>query len=243
MIRVIIIIWTLVALVTLPGPISGWASENPKAVKHKQLSEASKPPKQIAMPVYKPPFRGAPAVRVGAGTRGADDSMWVLAALAPEHAGLTINAQPAFYWYISRDTNHVIEFTVIDDESLELLLEKQYTAPLKAGVYCLRLAEHGIHLSPGRMYKWFVSLVLDPDRRSKDITAGGGVKRIHPPEVLQKKLDQADNAYIPNIFAEAGIWYDTLAALSEMIDAAPDNVELRRQRASLLEQVGLPKIR
>ena len=66
MIRFSIIIWTLMALVVLPEPISGWASDNPKATKQKGLSEESKPPKQIGMPVYKPPFRGAPAVRVGA---------------------------------------------------------------------------------------------------------------------------------------------------------------------------------
>ena len=243
MIRFSIIVWTLMALVVLPEPISGWASDNPKATKQKGVSEESKPPKKIGMPVYKPPFRGAPAVRVGAGTRGADDSMWVLAALVPEHAGLTLHAEPVFYWYISRNTNHAIELTVVDDESFELLLEKRYTPPLQSGLHALRLAEHGIHLSPGRMYKWFVALVLDPDHRSKDITAGGGVKRIHPSETLRKKLDHADKASIPNILAEAGIWYDAISALSEMIDAAPDNAELRRKRALLIEQVGLPKIR
>jgi hypothetical protein len=242
MIQVTIIVWTLIALVVLPGPISVRASDNPTAVKQKRLSEESKPNKQIGMPVYKPPFRGAPAVRVGAGTRGADGSVWVLAALVPEHPGLTLHAQPVFYWYISRNTSHVIELTVVDDESYELLLEKRYTSPLQSGLHSLRLSEHGVHLSPGRMYKWFVALVLDPDHRSKDITAGGGVKRIHPTETLQKKLDHADKESIPNIFAEAGIWYDALSALSEMIDAAPDNAELRRKRALLIEQVGLPKI-
>jgi hypothetical protein len=35
------------------------------------------------------------------------------------------------------------------------------------------------------------------------------------------------------------LWYDALDALSEMIQAAPNEVILRKHRASLLEQVGL----
>ena len=243
MVRFGIIIWTLIVFVALPEPISGWAADNSKAGEQKTVSKASKPPKQFGIPMYKPPLRGAPVVRVGAGTRGSGDDMPVLAALAPEHIGLTIHAQPTLYWYISETTKHAIEFTVVDEESFKLLLEKRFTPPLQAGVHTLRLSEHGIHLSPGRLYKWFVALVLDPDHRSKDIVAGGGVKRIHPSEILRKKLNQSDKTSIPNVFAEAGIWYEALTALSEMIDAAPDDAELRRKRASLLEQVGLPKIR
>ena len=47
---------------------------------------------------------------------------------------------------------------------------------------------------------------------------------------------------LAGIYAEAGLWYDALAAVSEMIERAPDNRELRRQRAALLAQVGLPPI-
>jgi hypothetical protein len=35
------------------------------------------------------------------------------------------------------------------------------------------------------------------------------------------------------------MWYDAIAALSERIEAAPNDTDLRRQRAALLEQVGL----
>jgi hypothetical protein len=41
------------------------------------------------------------------------------------------------------------------------------------------------------------------------------------------------------LYAEAGLWYDALSLLSERIEAAPTDADLRRQRAALLEQVGL----
>ena len=39
-----------------------------------------------------------------------------------------------------------------------------------------------------------------------------------------------------------GLWYDAVIALSDMIEAAPNNGLLRKQRAALMQQVGLPEI-
>jgi hypothetical protein len=47
---------------------------------------------------------------------------------------------------------------------------------------------------------------------------------------------------MPHLYAEAGLWYDALAATSDLIDAAPHDVGLRQRRAALLEQVELPDI-
>ena len=91
-------------------------------------------------------------------------------------------------------------------------------------------------------YQWFVTLVLDPNQRSKDIIAGGTIERIEFPAALRGKLAQAGKAKAPHIYAEAGLWYDALTAISELIDATPNDTVLRNQRAALLEQVGLPEI-
>jgi hypothetical protein len=44
------------------------------------------------------------------------------------------------------------------------------------------------------------------------------------------------------VLAEAGIWYDALDSLSMQIEAAPENENLRAQRAALLDQVGLEDV-
>ena len=49
-------------------------------------------------------------------------------------------------------------------------------------------------------------------------------------------------AQAPNIYAEAGLWYDALTAISDLIDTSPNAPALRQRRASLLEQVGLREI-
>jgi hypothetical protein len=63
---------------------------------------------------------------------------------------------------------------------------------------------------------------------------------LDPPAALSTKL-KADTGAVAttNAYAEEGLWYDALETISKGIAAAPDNIELRRQRAALLEQVGL----
>jgi hypothetical protein len=114
--------------------------------------------------------------------------------------------------------------------------------PPQAGIQRFQLADIGVRLETGIPYRWYVAVVLDPDRRSKDIIAGGVIERIEPSNELRFKLAQAQPAATPGIYAEAGIWYEAIAALSAQIESNPTQTHLRRQRASLLEQVGLKDI-
>ena len=194
-------------------------------------------------PVYTLPKRGAPGGRVGGGVRGgAQRDVFILSVLAPDHSGLTTSEQPSLYWYISTDTSLPVEVTIMDPQGVQPILETRLPAPVKAGVHRFRLADHNVRLAPGKAYRWFVAVVPDADRRSKDILAGGAIERVEAPSDLQGKLNQAgkDRAYF--VYAEAGLWYDALKAISDRIEAVPENQELRRQRAALLSQVGVPAI-
>jgi Domain of Unknown Function (DUF928) len=191
------------------------------------------------VPVYKLPTRGAPGGRVGGGTRG-DKNAFVLSVLAPDHSGFTTNEQPSLYWYISNSTSLPIELTLMDPQGIQPILETRLPPPIKAGIQRVRLADYNIHLAPGAAYRWFVTVVPDADRRSKDILAGGAIERVDVQEELKAKLAKAKSNETPFVYAEAGLWYDALKAISDLIDAAPQNQELRNQRTALLKQVGLP---
>ena len=60
-----------------------------------------------------------------------------------------------------------------------------YGEAIRAGIQAVRLAEHGVKLLPGTNYHWFVSLVLDPERRSKDFTVGAWIARREPDAASQ----------------------------------------------------------
>ena len=230
--------WGAIAL-SVPG-LAG-AADAPQGKPIPPIEAQTKShPATVATPVYRPPTRGVPGGRVGGGTRGTDQT-FVLSVLAPNHVGLTTQEQPAMYWYLSKAISTPIEFTVIDDQSIKPILAITLSPPFQAGVHRIRLADHEIRLLPGRLYQWFVALVMDGDHRSRDILAGGTIERREPPDTLSAQLGKA-GASAALLYAGAGFWYDALAAVSDQIDVGQSDPALWRQRASLLEQVGLTEI-
>jgi uncharacterized protein DUF928 len=191
------------------------------------------------VPVYNPPSRGAPGGRIGGGTRGGGN-IFVLSVLAPDHSGFTTSEQPSLYWFISKPTTLPIELTVMDSQGIKPLLETKLPSPAEPGIQRVRLADYNVHLAPGAAYRWFVAVVPDADRRSKDILAGGAIERVDLQEDVKTKLAQASDKEVPFVYAQAGLWYDALKSISDLIDAAPQNQELRNERTALLKQVGLP---
>jgi hypothetical protein len=193
-----------------------------------------------AVPVYHPPMRGAPGGRIGGGTRGDAESL-NLSVLAPaDHTGLTMHAQPSLYWFISSATTLPVELAVNDSDSL--VLETRLPSPTLPGVQRIRLADYGVRLTTGVRYRWYVAVVGDANRRSRDILAGGTITRVDPPETLRVETTASDPKRLPFLYGDAGLWYDTVAAISELIEATPADTVLRKQRAALLEQVGLSDV-
>jgi hypothetical protein len=184
--------------------------------------------------------RGLPGGRVGGGTRG-DETTFSLSVLAPNHTGLTLQDQPVLYWYLSQRVSSPLEFALTDD-GIKPLIETRLIPPFEPGIHGLKLEDYGGKLVPGKRYRWFVALVVDADRRSRDILAGGTIERVESIEGLAPSIAQASPSQIPFIYAEAGLWYDAIEAISNLIQASPNNSTLRKQRASLLEQSGLAEI-
>ena len=198
----------------------------------------------VAAPVYKPPMRGAPGGRVGGGTRGTGGGrdVFVLSALAPDHMGLTASEQPALYWFLSNPTTLPVEVTIIDPQATSPLYEHRLTSPVPAGVHKIDLKQIGVRLATGIPYRWSVAVVPDAKRRSRDILASATIERVENTEPLRDKLAQARAEQVAGLYAEAGLWYDALNAITEQLDRTPQNTTFRQQRAALLAQIGLPTI-
>src|SRR5205814_3159099 len=105
-----------------------------------QSAEAQQP---NAIP-YKPPSRGAPGGREGAGSRGSGGSLPTAVVLTPkDHTGLTIQEKPVLYWYLSQEAQHPVEITLTDRQSVKTLLDMLLQPPLQLGVHVMRLAGCG----------------------------------------------------------------------------------------------------
>jgi hypothetical protein len=196
---------------------------------------------QAASPVlYVPPEIGFPGRRIGAGTRSLG-RLASLQILAPDHLGYTTLEQPTLYWYLSEPTDARIDFTLRDETSVEPIAEVQLAGPAQPGVQAIRLSDLGVRLRPDVRYLWFVSLVSDPERRSKDFAAGAWISRRAPDAALRERLAAADGQE-GSVYAQSGLWYDAIGALSSRIAAAPADPTTREQRAALLDQVGLSEV-
>jgi uncharacterized protein DUF928 len=194
----------------------------------------------VVTPVYKPPNRGKPGGRIGGATRG-NNQAFTLLVLAPNHTGLTTQDQPVLYWYVSKPLSSPIQLTITDAGSTPII-EKALTTPTKGGIQRLPLAEHGVHLEPGKQYQWFLTLISDSKRQSKDVLAGATIERLPLLDIQVAQVSDLDRISAAHRYAEQGYWYDAIALISAQIEATPLDPNPRNQRAALLQQVGLEEI-
>jgi len=212
-------------------------------------AHAQQPPPQPSAeaeakpPVYVPPQRGAPSRRVGGSSRGASDKLPTVMVLVPDHVGLTVSDTPALYWYLSKPTAVRIEVTLVDDRGEAPLIEFAVAKAAGPAVHRIDLARRAVHLKPGIEYQWSVAVVPNPNERSNDVMAGGVLMRVEEPAtVAARRKAGASKEEIARLLAAEGIWYDSIALYSELIEAQPADRKLRAARAALLEQVGLKEV-
>ncbi|MDB5867575.1 MAG: uncharacterized protein JWO70_5381 [Betaproteobacteria bacterium] len=195
---------------------------------------------QAEQPLYKLPMRGAPASRIGGGTRGPNVDTPTVTVFAPDHTGMTVNPQPTLYWSLSKQAPVQIELTLLDDAGIKPLIEKVLTTPLPGGIHALSLKDAGVTLTPGIDYRWHVALVFDPKMRSSDVTSSGTIRLVPAPDTLKARLSGERAA--PAAYAAEGLWYDSIDSLMRLIDASPEDAQLKAQLDSLLTQVGITRV-
>jgi hypothetical protein len=211
-------------------------AESPAAPVAAEASPAQAPTKLL----YKPPSgAGNIPTRVSGGARGENGVDTVLFALVPDHLALTTQAQPSLFWFQSKPAKAKFELTVVEPKKPKPLLSLTSPDADKPGVHRIKLARYKVELQPDVAYEWSVAIVPDADNRSKDVIAKGVIKRVSPPGDLMSRVEKAGDLERASAYAQAGIWYDALDAISNAIEAHPDDASLREQRASLLKQVGL----
>jgi len=188
-------------------------------------------------PIYTPPSRGVPGGRVGGASRGTPNAtiaLPIIDLLAPDgHAGLTTNTTPTLYFFVSQPITSPTQFTISAATRPNPIIEVNIPAPRGAGIYSIRTADYHVRLEPGVLYTWSVSVVLDPKARSRDIVASASLMCTAPDPTLETAL-AAQPSRRAGLFAQAGLWYDAVAAAAET--SAHDR---HAALDSLMTQVGL----
>ncbi len=233
---------TLVFCILVTMPLGPLLAEPAQATAESGPADAPHvaAPDDPSLPIYTPPRKLSPRARVGGQLRGTDGSDPEIQALVPDHVGLTINQTPVLNWFLSKPTAYTVRFTLVDNRSIKPVHEALIPSPKKAGIQTINLKEMGLTLEPDIQYRWYVSVIRNPDSPSQDIVAGGVIERCEfnaclveaGPHLTCNTQSVLDNA-------RQGFWYDAMACLCTLIDARPADAPLRRMRAALLKQVGL----
>lgn len=191
---------------------------------------------------YQPPRRGAPAVRIGGGSRGIGGSTVELVVIAPDHTGLTTKEQPKLYWYVSKNVTSKLEVTLINGQDSSPVFEEAITRSKHAGIQSIDFAKTEVKLKPNLEYRWFVSIVPDTSQRSNDVVASGIIKRIIPDSELSASLVSANQSNRANIYTQNSIWYDAIDELMKSDKLSQNNTVFLERQVTLLEQAGLKTV-
>ncbi len=182
---------------------------------------------------------GGPSVRTGGFARSLSGRTPSVRLFSPEHVGWTSKASPTLFWELSQASDLPLEIVIGSDEELVPLLEVRLSGPHAAGVQAISLAEAGVKLDPNRVYRWSASLVVDEQRRSRDVVAGSALMFRPPPEAEMADFQAAPAGHLAHRFAARGYWYDAFSQLNLWLEEEPQDARLLDHRRALLKQVGL----
>jgi Domain of Unknown Function (DUF928) len=114
----------------------------------------------------------------------------------------------------------------------------------KSRILQLPLAADKPELKADTVYRWEVEVICDPNQPSnKSGLATGFIQRVAPTAALSASLAKAKtNQAKADIYASAGLWYDTLDAMTRAIVANPNSKSLEQDFYAVLEQAGYGNI-
>lgn len=194
---------------------------------------------------FKAPARGLPGRREGAGTRGpCPRGNKPLTALIPAtNLGQTLSAFPTFFFYVPASKSRQAEFELLDDNK-QSIYKSSFKITGEAGMVSISLPDTAT-LSPlavGKDYKWQFTLTCQSDTMSDDLFVEGWVQRVEANPTLVQQLQKATGRDKVVLYAEAGLWYETLMALAELSNTEPNNPAIAADWTTMLLSVGLNKI-
>ncbi len=212
------------------------------------VSQETSPPAISSQVSYVPPAKTNTRQSQGSGSRGCDQSLPVdlVTLLIPskEYVGQTTSGHPTFFWHLSQPVSVPIEFSLVEPGVTKPLLVQPIDAS-EAGVIQVEFPKDRPELQPGKVYGWSVTLVCNPRRPSANPYYYSWIERVPTSPTLEEQLRTATSETPQQqalIYAQAGSWYDALAAISTAQAANPNDPSVQKDFFSLLDQVGLSNV-
>ncbi|BAY45656.1 hypothetical protein SAMD00079811_32630 [Scytonema sp. HK-05] len=191
---------------------------------------------------FKAPSVGVPGRRVAGAARDsqclADTGSKRLTAIMPQaNVGLTTVANPVLLFYVPKTSTQAgLELVILDENKNNVVTKQSYKPSGKAGVVSIPLTTASLEV--GKQYRWSFSVICNPKARSHDRVVEGAIKRIQPEAQLTTQLKNASPQQVAHVYAQAGIWQDSIATLASLLTSRPNDPELKADWEALLRTQG-----
>ncbi|OCR00661.1 hypothetical protein BCD67_11855 [Oscillatoriales cyanobacterium USR001] len=186
------------------------------------------------------------------------------ALLPPTSLALTTADRPTFFLYVPHATaksvdkkdnygcnktvtnmnlreSFEVEFELVDERENKLY-QTVFTIAGTPGIISFTLPKNAPTLELNKYYKWYFEIICDREDRSGDSVVSGWTRRVEINPTLAKDLANAAPINRPAIYAQSGLWHDTITSLAELRKSNPQDSHLANAWAELLNSVGLEKI-
>ena len=225
----------------IPVMIGQRPATNPNEQFRKPLFNAPPPPSDV----------GSSGQRSDGGSRGCQevgneptgDEKQNLTALIPLYEikdlrliwGLTVSANPTFWFYVPYKSKFPGEFTLYDRED-QLVYTSSFMLSGTPGIVKISLPS-SVSLAIGQRYEWYFKIYCQQGQKPSSVN--GIIERINLPNPsLRSQLEKATLSDRLSILAANGVWYDALTTAAEIRKTDPNNIAW----STLLQEIDLANI-
>lgn len=201
---------------------------------------------------FDPPRRGVPGRREGGGTRGTQcaDYTNLISLIPVSTMGLTAYEKPQLFFYLPvANVDTPIELLVTklpDSESPEpeeiVIYSTQFQLDMEnPGIVGINLGDFDGFpgLEVNQYYHWYLTILCDPVNESVNQIVDGWIKRIDLDSDQIQKLEGLNGSDRLEFYKEKTLWYDMVAAFSELLSDNPRDTQLQDAWLELLRSENL----
>ncbi|MBD2354321.1 DUF928 domain-containing protein [Tolypothrix sp. FACHB-123] len=156
---------------------------------------------------------------------------------------LTTEAHPTFWFYVplTKNPDFPAEFVLQDDAGKDIY-KTAIALPEKPGVIGIPLPKNIDPLTLNKRYRWFFNIFCNPQQDSPPIFVEGVIQRVHLNQAIAQQIETAKPQQQSAIYAQNGIWYETLTTLAKLRLNNPEDRKLQTAWRNLITSIGLPDV-
>ncbi|MBD2414874.1 hypothetical protein FACHB389_33715 [Nostoc calcicola FACHB-389] len=195
---------------------------------------------------FKPPNNGAPGGN-HSGSSGNTGSRPIcptvekdITALIPKtNWANTLAERPTFWFYIPYERGR-LKLILKDESKSTILARVNYEVNKGGGIMGFPIPETAPALELNRAYRWQISFSCEPNIEPSFTGVQGVVERVATNEILKNKLTSTTTIQGQiNLYANQGLWHETITALIQSRRSKPTEQELKQDWSDLLSNTNV----